>query len=232
MLSACCLCQSLTVSKPTLSFNKLSCVHSCSFVCSTACRCGKLLSFSDLDWMISAFISSQLDQCMSLYAGVHQADLSWLLLVQNAAASLNLNKTSRNISNRFLSSRPIMSWMNRLLQSCLTSCSHVCPPDLILDLILDFRSDIRSDDCFLAILRSMLVHRGQVTWSSLWTSLDLRTSGPPEVGRWELRSLVVLRFRLFLCIIQASTQSFHHILKQICSHWCLVQLESSLFSSI
>lgn len=47
-----------------------------------------ILSGHDFEKIIHAFISTRLDYCNALYAGVSQASLSHLQLVQNAAASL------------------------------------------------------------------------------------------------------------------------------------------------
>ncbi len=44
------------------------------------------LSFSDLETVIHAFISTRLDYCNALYACVNQFSFSHLQLVQNAAA--------------------------------------------------------------------------------------------------------------------------------------------------
>lgn len=47
-----------------------------------------LLSHSDLETVIHAFISSRLDYCNSLYTGLSQSNISRLQMVQNAAARL------------------------------------------------------------------------------------------------------------------------------------------------
>ncbi len=44
------------------------------------------LTFKDLEVIIHAFISSRLDYCNALYAGISQSSLSRLQIVQNAAA--------------------------------------------------------------------------------------------------------------------------------------------------
>ncbi len=49
---------------------------------------GSILSFSDLEKVVHAFVSSRLDYCNALYLGVSQASLSYLQLVQNSAARL------------------------------------------------------------------------------------------------------------------------------------------------
>ncbi len=48
----------------------------------------RVLSFEDIETVIHAFISSRLDYCNSLYLGLSKNLLSWLQLVQNAAARL------------------------------------------------------------------------------------------------------------------------------------------------
>ncbi len=52
------------------------------------CKLKSLLSFGDLETVIHAFISTRLDYCNALYAGVNQFSLSRLQLVQNAAGPL------------------------------------------------------------------------------------------------------------------------------------------------
>ncbi len=47
-----------------------------------------VLSFSDFERVIHAFISTHLDYCNALYLGVNQASLARLQLVQNVAARL------------------------------------------------------------------------------------------------------------------------------------------------
>ena len=47
-----------------------------------------VLSFIDLERVIHAFISTRLDYCNALYAGLNQGTISRLQLVQNAAAHL------------------------------------------------------------------------------------------------------------------------------------------------
>ena len=51
-------------------------------------RIKSVLSFSDLERAIHAFISTRLDYCNALYAGLNQASMARLQLVQNAAARL------------------------------------------------------------------------------------------------------------------------------------------------
>lgn len=45
-----------------------------------------LLTFKDLETVIHAFISTRLDYCNALCAGISQSSLSRLQIVQNAAA--------------------------------------------------------------------------------------------------------------------------------------------------
>lgn len=47
-----------------------------------------VLSFNDFEQVIHAFISTQLDYCSALYAGLNQTSVARLQLVQNAAARL------------------------------------------------------------------------------------------------------------------------------------------------
>ncbi len=54
-----------------------------------------LLSFGDLETVIHAFISTRLDYCNALYAGVNQFSLSRLQLVQNAAVRFLMGKKKR-----------------------------------------------------------------------------------------------------------------------------------------
>ncbi len=57
-----------------------------------------LLSFGDLETVIHAFISTRLDYCNALYAGVNQFSLSRLQLVQNAAACFLMGKKREHIT--------------------------------------------------------------------------------------------------------------------------------------
>ncbi len=54
-----------------------------------------LLSFGDLETVIHAFISTRLDYCNALYAGVNQFSLSRLQLVQNAVVRFLMGKKKR-----------------------------------------------------------------------------------------------------------------------------------------
>ncbi len=54
-----------------------------------------LLSFGDLETVIHAFISTRLDYCNALYAGVNQFSLSRLQLVQNAVVRFLMGRKKR-----------------------------------------------------------------------------------------------------------------------------------------
>ncbi len=59
------------------------------------CKLKSFLSFGDLETVIHAFISTRLDYCNVLYAGVNQFSLSRLQLVQNTAARFLTGKKKR-----------------------------------------------------------------------------------------------------------------------------------------
>ena len=63
-------------------------VQSCYLQLRTISKIKPILSHSDLEKVIHAFIFSRLDYCNSLLAGINQKSLSRLQLVQNAAARL------------------------------------------------------------------------------------------------------------------------------------------------
>lgn len=72
----------------SLSFEKQikSVVKSSFYQLSLISRLKPFLTFKDLEIIIHAFITSTLDYCNSLYAGISQQQLSHSQLVQNAAA--------------------------------------------------------------------------------------------------------------------------------------------------
>lgn len=78
--------------KLQLHVNKM--VKSCFFQLRNTAKIRPLLSASDLEHIIHAFIFSRLDYCNSLFTCLSQADLSRFQLVQNAAARLAVDHTS------------------------------------------------------------------------------------------------------------------------------------------
>ena len=81
-----------------LSFNNqvTKVVQSCFFQLRNIAKIKSFLSYSDLEKVIHAFISSRLDYCNSLYSGLNKKTISRLQLVQNAAARLLTNTRRRD----------------------------------------------------------------------------------------------------------------------------------------
>ena len=91
-VSCCCIigvikCQSV---KPSLNFNKQisSVVRSGFYQLRVISNLESLLSRSDLEILMHAFISSRLDYCNILYTGLTQSNIHKLQMVQNAAARM------------------------------------------------------------------------------------------------------------------------------------------------
>jgi len=63
-------------------------VKSCFYQLRLLSKVKSILSRSNLEIAIHAFVTSRLDNCNSLYYGISQASISLLQLVQNAAARL------------------------------------------------------------------------------------------------------------------------------------------------
>ena len=63
-------------------------IHSCFFHLKNISKLRSILTYSELEMIIHAFVSSRLDYCNSLFTCLNKSSLDCLQLVQNAAARL------------------------------------------------------------------------------------------------------------------------------------------------
>jgi len=63
-------------------------VRSGFFQLRTLAKVKQFLSVEDLERVVHTFVTSRLDNCNALYAGINQSTLTCLQIVQNAAARL------------------------------------------------------------------------------------------------------------------------------------------------
>ncbi len=105
-----------------------------------------VLSFNDLEVVIHAFISTRLDYCNTLYAGINQFSLSRLQLVQNAAARFLTGTKTREHITPVLASLHCLSVKFRVDFKVLVfvfKALHGLAPIYISDL-LHFYSPVRT----------------------------------------------------------------------------------------
>lgn len=150
------------------------------------------LSFKDFERVIHVFISSRLDYCNAIYAGVSQASLSRLQLVQNAAARLLKGVRKRDHISPILAS---LHWLPvrfridfKILVFAYKSLNGLAPTYLS-DLIQQHvpSRSLRSTDCMLlAVPRVRLKHRGDRAFSvaapKLWNNLPLSVRLAPTLS--------------------------------------------------
>lgn len=88
-----------------------------------------ILARSDLDKIVHAFITTQLDYCNALYAGVSKVSLSLLRLVQNAAARfLAGTRRFEHISLAPCVSKIILKWscsLRNAYMDCMDMHLHI-----------------------------------------------------------------------------------------------------------
>jgi hypothetical protein len=68
----------------------------------TLTKVKQFLSVEDLERVMHAFVTSRLDYCNALYAGINQSTLTRLQIVQNAAARLLTGSRKRNHYSNFI----------------------------------------------------------------------------------------------------------------------------------
>lgn len=137
------------------------------------CKLKSLLSFGDLETVIHAFISTRLDYCNALYAGVNQFSLSRLQLVQNAAARFLTGKKKREHITPILVHLHWLPVKFRIEYKVLTfvfKALHGLAPVYISDLISPYsprRSLRSSSENLLNVPLSRLKSKGDRDFSVL-----------------------------------------------------------------
>lgn len=155
------------------------------------------LSFNDFEKVIHAFISTRLDYCNALYAGVSQASLSRLQLVQNAAARLLTGSRRREHISPILAS---LHWLPvsfridfKILLFAYKSLNGLAPTYLsdLLQPHVPLRSLRSADQLLLVVPRSRLKHRGDrafaVVAPKLWNELPLHVRLAPTLPVFKSR---------------------------------------------
>ncbi len=143
----------------------------------------RFLSFNDLEVVIHAFISTRLDYCNALYAGINQFSLSRLQLVQNAAARFLTGTKKREHITPVLASLhwlPVKFRVDFKVLVFVFKALHGLAPICISDL-LHFYSPVRtlrsSSHKLLIVPKSRLKSKGNRAFSvhgpMLWNSLPL-----------------------------------------------------------
>ena len=177
----------------SLNFNKqVSSVVKASFYqLRTIAKLKPILSATDLETVVHAFISSRLDYCNSLYIGISQSNLNKLQLVQNAAARLLTNtKKSEHITPilaqlhwlpvKFRIEFKILLFVFKALKGSAPSyISELLPPHSTT------RSLRSQDQLLLAVPRTRLKTRGDRAFSvaapKLWNTLPPHIKSSPTI---------------------------------------------------
>ena len=151
-----------------------------------------VLSFDDFERLIHAFITSRLDYCNALYAGISQASISRLQLVQNAAARL-LTKTHKHehISPVLASLHwlPVQYRIHFKILLFVFKSLNGLAPSYVSDLLKSYapsRSLRSADQLLLAVPKTRLKTRGDRAFSvlapKLWNQLPLQIRMAPTLN--------------------------------------------------
>ena len=150
-----------------------------------------------MEQAIHAFISSQLDYCNSLYAGIDQSQLRRLQLVQNAAARLLTGTKKREHITPVLASLhwlPIRFRVDFKLLLFVFKSLHGLAPPYLADLLRPHRPAraLRSaDQLLLEAHRARLKTRGDrafaVVAPNLWNALPLGVRAVDSVDCFKSR---------------------------------------------
>ncbi len=143
------------------------------------------LTFSDLEKVIHAFITTRLDYCNSLYTGINQYSLSCLQLIQNAAARLLTGSQKRDHITPVLASLhwlPIKFQIDFKLLLFVYKALNGAAPSYLSELLISYSPSrpLRSaDQGFLTVPHSCHKLRGDRAFSvaapRLWNNI------PPSV---------------------------------------------------
>lgn len=151
-----------------------------------------LLTFKDLETVIHAFISTRLDYCNALYAGISQSSLSRLQIVQNAAARfLTGTKKREHISpiQASLHWLPVKQRVDFKVLTYVFKALHGMAPIYISELLSCYspQRSLRSSSLLLLnIPNSRLKTKGDRSFSvyapKLWNTLPLSIRASPTLN--------------------------------------------------
>ena len=153
------------------------------------------LSFKNFERVIHAFISSRLDYCNALYAGLSASSLSRLQLVQNAAARLLTKTRRREHITPVLAALhwlPIRYRVDFKILLFVFKALHGLAPSYLSDL-LNVNAPSRSlrsvEQALLIVPRSRLKTRGDrafaVMGPKLWNDLPLYIRLSPSLAAFK-----------------------------------------------
>ncbi|KAF7667099.1 hypothetical protein LDENG_00076430, partial [Lucifuga dentata] len=138
-----------------LSFNVqvTKVVQSCFFQLRLIFKVRPFLSFSDLEKVIHAFITSRLNYCNALYSGISKGNIHRLHLIQNSAARL-LTHSRRSDHIQFLQAFTGYQLVLELILLFVFKAIHGQVPIYICDLLTFYEPDccLRSSDRNLLIV--------------------------------------------------------------------------------
>lgn len=166
------------------------------------------LSFKNLEKVIHAFITSRLDYCNSLYAGISQTALSRLQLVQNAAARFLTRSRKRDHITPVLQSLhwlPVRYRVDFKILLIVFKSLHGMAPSYISELLIE-RSETRSlrssNQRLLFTPKTRLKSRGDRAFSSiaprLWNELPSSIRLAPSVFIFKSRLKTYLFDKAFI----------------------------------
>ena len=158
-------------------------VQSCFYQLRNISKIKSFLSFTDLEKVIHAFISSRIDYCNSLYSGLPKKVTSRLQLVQNSAARLLTNSRRREHITPILASLhwlPVSFRVDFKILLITFKAQHGLAPRYISEMLKPYKPErtLRSaDKALLVPYRTNLVTFGNRAFAArsptLWNGLPL-----------------------------------------------------------
>lgn len=172
-------------------------MKSCFYYLRLLSKVKPFLSFNLFEQIVHAFISSRLDYCNALYAGVSHKALSCLQLVQNAAARLLTGANKREHITLILASLhwlPVGFQIDFKILLFVFKALNGLAPQYIEDLIQIYTTvrELRSEGQLqLVVPRARLKTRGDRAFSvvgpRLWNALPLHIRTAPTVECFKSR---------------------------------------------
>ena len=184
---------------PQLNFDKQinAVVKSCFFQLRMIAKIKSLLSPADLERVIHATISSRLDYCNALYAGINQSSLDRLQLVQNAAARLLTGTRKRDHITPVLARLhwlPVRHRINFKVLLFVYKALNGHSPSYISNLLIPLsntRSLRSADQCRLTKRKYNLERSGARAFAvmapNLWNEIPLSIRLAPSVEAFKSR---------------------------------------------
>ena len=168
------------------------------------------LSFKNFEMVIHAFISTRLDYCNALFAGISSTALSRLQLVQNAAARLLTRTRRREHITPVLAALhwlPVQYRINFKILLFVFKSIHGLAPSYLADLLrihTPARALRSADQLVLDIPPSRLKSRGDrafaVIGPKLWNELPLHIRLAPSLSVFKTSLKTHLYAQAFNCI--------------------------------